>query len=44
VPLWNNGYWLEEEKTNEEKPHEFRIDSFEKEKFLTAVETNEAPF
>jgi twinkle protein len=44
MPVWNNRYWLEEEKDNEEKPHEFRIDSFEKEKFLTALETNEAPF
>lgn len=44
MPVWNNKYWLIEEEQNDEKSHEFRIDSFEKEKFLEAIDTNEAPF
>jgi len=44
TPFWSNRYWLEEEKEEEEKSHDIRIDNFEKEKFLEALETNEAPF
>ena len=44
TPFWNNKYWLEEPEAKEERSHELRIDNFENEKFIAALDSNEAPF